>query len=100
MDREQVDRLSGVSALQIAAIAIGGSTVAAVATLLGLKRIGLLRRSVDGVTVAPPRPPQAKASESSAPPHFSEDAVLPGLTYTGADILAQDERDGRSPEGV
>ena len=45
MDSEKVDRLSALSALQIAVLAIAGSTVAAVATLIGLRRIGWVGKS-------------------------------------------------------
>lgn len=37
---------------------------------------------------------------SDAPGHFSEDAIVPGFTKTGAEVLREDNVSGRSPEGV
>jgi hypothetical protein len=101
MDKEKVDRLSDLSALQIALLAMAASTVAAVATLLGLRRLGIVRRRSNAHEVGVPAQPAVPVTTgASFPNHFSEDIVVPGLTHTGADVQAQDERDGRSPEGV
>jgi hypothetical protein len=101
MDREKVDRLSGLSALQIALLAIAGSTVAAVATLIGLRRTGMVRSRSDANQASVQLQPAVRVMTAAAVPnHFSEDIVLPGITFTGADVRVRDERDGRSPEGV
>jgi hypothetical protein len=101
MDKEKVDRLSGLSAVEIALLAMVGSTIAAVATSLGLRRLGITRGKPGTSQVeTPPQPAVPVITKTTVPAHFSEDVVVPGLTYTGADVRAQDERDGRSPEGV
>jgi hypothetical protein len=101
MDSEKVDRLSALSALQIAVLAIVGSTVAAVATLIGLRRLGLVgNRPDDESDAVQPQPAVGDRMSAGIPRHFSEDVVIPGVTYTGVDIRKQDERAGRSPEGV
>jgi hypothetical protein len=101
MDKEKVDRISGLGAVQIALLAIVGSTVAAVATLMGLRRLGIVRgNSGTSQAETPPQPAVPIITRTTVPAHFSEDVVVPGLTFTGADVRAQDERDGRSPEGV
>lgn len=99
MNQEKVDRLSGLGALQIAALAVGGSTIIALATLAALKRLGIVRGTPASEPAPTPQPAVPSRFRGDVPHHFTEDAV-PGLTYTGADILAQDEREGRSPEGV
>lgn len=98
MDSQKVDRLAGLTALQIAALALGGSTIAAVVTLIGLRRIGLVRARSDANPA--PRAAGPVMPAVAVPRHFSEDVVVPGITSTGADVRKQDERDGRSPEGV
>ena len=100
MEKEKVDRISGLGALQIAALAIGGSTIVALATLAALKRLGLVRGAPASEPDILPQPAVPTRSQTEVPHHFTEDVVVPGHTYTGADILAQDERAGRSPEGV
>jgi hypothetical protein len=98
MEREKVDRFSGLSALQIALLAMAASTVAAVGTLLGLRRFGIVRKPSGANEVAVPAVPTRTGT--SFPNHFSEEIVVPGITYTGAEVQKQDEREGRSPEGV
>lgn len=101
MDGEKVDRLAGLKAWQIAGIAMAGSTVAAIATLYGLQRLGLVRGWSRTIARRSERvEAQPAEGDATAPRHFSEDAVIPGLTHTGAEILAEDERHGRSAEGV
>jgi|SRR5947209_18407927 len=101
MDSEKIDRLSALSALQIAGLAIAGSTLVAVGTLFGLRRLGLVRRRpTENTETVEPQPAVPVVASSSIPNHFSEDAVIPGMTYTGADVRRQDELQGRSPEGV
>jgi hypothetical protein len=101
MNKEKVDRLSGLSAVQIAVLAMVGSTIAAVATLMGLRRLGIVRgKPAVSPAEVPPQPAVPIMTKTTVPAHFSEDIVVPGLTYTGADVRAQDERDGRSTEGV
>lgn len=98
METEKVDRLSGLSALQIALLAMAASTVAAVGTLLGLRRLGIVRKSSgtrEGAVRAVPG-----RTGAPFPHHFSEEIVVPGITSTGTDVQGQDEREGRSPEGV
>ncbi len=101
MESEKVDRLSALSALQIAGLAIAGSTLIAVATLIGLRRLGLVRSlPQENAGTGEPQPAVPVATSASIPKHFSENVVVPGITYTGADVRRQDEQDGRSPEGV
>jgi hypothetical protein len=99
MDSEKVDRLSALSALQIAALAIAGSTIAAVTTLIGLRRLGMVRRRTSE-NFENAQPSVQVRMPPTVPNHFSEEVVIPGVTYTGADVLRQDELEGRSPEGV
>jgi hypothetical protein len=101
MESEKVDRLSALSALQIAALAIAASTIAALATLIGLRRLGVVKiQSNQNPDDVQPQPAVPVVTSTTVPRHFSEDVVIPGMTYTGADIQRQDDRTGRSPEGV
>jgi hypothetical protein len=101
MDSEKVDRLSALSALQIAGLAIAGSTLVAIATLIGLRRLGVVRgRPKENAGDLGPQPAVPVVTSASIPNHFSEDVVIPGMTFTGVDIQRQDELEGRSPEGV
>lgn len=101
MDSEQVDRLSALSALQIAGLAIVGSTLVAVATLIGLRRLGVVRsRPMEYAGAPTAQPAVPVVTSTSVPNHFSEHIVIPGMTFTGADVRRQDELEGRSPEGV
>jgi hypothetical protein len=101
MNEKKVDRLSGLGALQIAVLAIVGSTIAAVTTSMALRRIGMVHgRSGANRAAVQPQPAVPVTTKTTVPTHFTEDIVLPGITYTGADVQEQDERSGRSPEGV
>ncbi len=101
MDSEKVDRLSALSALQIAVLAVAGSTLAAVATLIGLRRLGLVgNRPRDTPDEAQPQAAVGQRDAPGIPRHFSEDLVIPGVTHTGVEIREQDAREGRSAEGV
>jgi hypothetical protein len=37
---------------------------------------------------------------AAAPPHFTENIIVPGLTETGEQIMRDDAQHGRSPEGA
>jgi hypothetical protein len=101
MDSEKVDRLSALSALQIAVLAIAGSTVAAIATLIGLRRLGLAGNRPNGDSnTMQPQPAVGDRMSAEVPRHFSEDVVIPGMTFTGVDTRERDEQASRSPEGV
>ncbi len=93
MGNQKITERRELNALQIAGLAIVGSTLAAVATLIAVRRWGLVRR------------PKTEAEGSMVPRrtnpgHFSEDAIIPGFTYTGAEVEEQDSQSGRSSEGV
>ena len=47
-----------------------------------------------------PQPAVGDRMSAGVPRHFSEDVVIPGVTFTGVDVRAQDKREGRSAEGV
>ncbi|HEX6506984.1 MAG TPA: hypothetical protein VF221_05060 [Chloroflexota bacterium] len=101
MNQEKVARLSHLSAVQIAALAIVGSTVAALSVLFGLRGMGIVRSPGDmPVHDDAPQPMVDTTVLAPKPRHFTEDIVIPGKTFTGADVLEQDDRLGRSPEGV
>jgi hypothetical protein len=99
MESEKTDKLGELNGYQIAGLAILASTLAA----LGM--VFLLRRS--GVLGAPPLSPEMAtqpavphASDNGTPNHFTEELLVPGITYTGEEVAQQDREAGRSPEGV
>lgn len=47
-----------------------------------------------------PQPDVNTVMPAQVPTHFTENVIVPGFTETGADIEEQDDRLGRSPEGV
>lgn len=99
MDTKDVtNRLSTLSATEIAGGAIGFSLLAALTTMA----VTSLRRRLR----SPDRPPAPVEPMGDAvmpahiPNHFSEGIVVPGFTETGADVVRDDDNYGRSPEGV
>ncbi|HLJ67420.1 MAG TPA: hypothetical protein VKX16_08675 [Chloroflexota bacterium] len=90
-------KLGTLNAYQVAGLAVLTSTVAAIAVLIALRRF---------IAPAPAEPgSRGKVSlsgrgRSGVPHHFSEELIVPGFTETGAQVLAEDESSGRSPEGV
>ncbi len=101
MNQDNIDKLSELNKYQIAGLAVLGSTLAALSVVFTLRRLGLVRRpaapdAVDG----PAQTPEGAVMSTEIPHHFSEDLLVPGLTYTGAEVQQQDDHDGRSPEGV
>lgn len=112
MNQPTLDRLGRLNGFQIAALAFLTSATAAVAVLLTLRRFLFARApeqsddpdSGPDAAQAPsydmqqPETPEAMATV--VPHHFSENLVVPGLTKTGLEILQDDDRNGKSPEGV
>ncbi len=87
MEREKVDRLTGLSAMQIAVLAVAGSTIAAVATLFGVRRLALGAPRINRPGDIPEaQPAVATSTRAVLAAHFSEDTVVPGVTGTGADV--------------
>jgi hypothetical protein len=95
MDREKLLQLGRLNAVQIAVLSVATSAFAALAVLFSLRRF-IYRR--------PGTPDEDRrddhAPEGHARDHFSEDMLVPGLTHTGPEILAEDGKIGRSAEGV
>ncbi|MDQ2745517.1 MAG: hypothetical protein M3Z66_24935 [Chloroflexota bacterium] len=101
MNQDSIDKLSELNKYQIAGLAVLGSTLAALSVVFTLRRFGLVRRRAAPDAVdAPGQTPTGAAMSSEIPQHFSEDLLVPGITYTGAEVQQQDDHDGRSPEGV
>jgi hypothetical protein len=97
MSREKLIGLGRLNAYQIAGLSVVTSTVAALAVLFSVRRF--LHRS-GGVE----EPALAEAHQAADKPHvqdhFSENLLVRDITHTGAEILAEDGRKGRSSEGV
>ncbi len=101
MNQDGIDKLSDLNKYQIAGLALLGSTLAALSVIFTLRRFGLVSRRVAPEAMdAPGQTPDGAVMSSEIPHHFSEDLLVPGLTYTGAEVQQQDDHDGRSPEGV
>ncbi len=101
MNQDSIDKLSELNKYQIAGLAVLGSTLAALSVVFTLRRFGLIGRHVAPEAVdGPGQTPAGAIMSSEIPHHFSEDLLVPGLTYTGAEVQQQDDHDGRSPEGV
>jgi hypothetical protein len=100
MNREQ---LAELNAIQIAALTVLASTVAAVGVFMVVRRRGRRdeQRTEEGrLSQIPIQPAVNTVAPAEIPQHFSEDLVVPGFTETGAEIVKQDREEGRSPEGV
>jgi hypothetical protein len=99
MQREETDRLGDLNAYQIAGLALVASTLAALGVVFLLRRSGIL-----GSPALPPnfdkQPAVPHSPETGTPHHFSEELLVPGITYTGEEVAQQDAEVGRSPEGV
>ena len=99
MASESKDRLGDLKGYQIAGLALLASTLAALGVVFVLRRSGILS--------GPPLPPEMAtqpavphSTDEGTPNHFTEELLVPGLTYTGEEIAEQDREIGRSPEGV
>lgn len=88
MTRQELKGLAALNGYQVAGLAFVASAVAAVVTLVVLRR-----------TILRP-PPEAENTPPGAAVHFSEDLTIPGFTSTGEQIADRDANEGRSPEGV
>jgi hypothetical protein len=99
MQREETDRLGDLNAYQIAGLALVASTVAALGVVFLLRRSGIL-----GGPALPPgfetQPAVPHNPEPGTPDHFTEELLVPGITFTGKEVAQQDAEVGRSPEGV
>lgn len=98
MESEKVDRLGQLKGYQIAGLALVASTVAALAVVWTLRRLGILGPRQAGGDERQPAVPHGSHGET--PRHFSEELLVPGMTFTGEQVAAQDHEIGRSPEGV
>lgn len=95
MDRKHIATLARLKPYQIAGLAILTSTAASVGVLVALRRYVFPKVS------PPPDSPEADLNASKGvSPHFSEELTVPGFTHTGEEILEEDNRHGRSAEGV
>ncbi|HEX8919618.1 MAG TPA: hypothetical protein VF898_14030 [Chloroflexota bacterium] len=102
------DALPDAKAAQMAGITLIATVISALTALVVLFIIGARRgRSARKLQQAdaraarvPIQPAVNTTSASTMPPHFTEDLLVPGRTFTGPEILRQDERQGRSDEGV
>jgi hypothetical protein len=94
MNREQVKGLARLNGYQVAGLAFAASAVAAIATLVILRRT-ILRRP------EPAAPSLWEHPVDGPPPkHFSENLIIPGFTETGEQISRHDAEEGHSSEGV
>jgi hypothetical protein len=112
MNRDEIERrLRSIDTpVLLRLLGIVGAVILAAAVVL----IGTQRQSRESTTTGeearaeqqpsrqqpPIQPAVDTVLSASIPHHFSEDLVIPGFTATGADIVRQDDREGRSPEGV
>lgn len=102
MNRTVWNRLSPLQLAALAGIVVGGSAAIAVGVLL-IVRMGQARALADYAEKAeevPIQPSVATSTSSEVPHHFTEDIVVPDKTFTGLEIVEQDDQIGRSPEGV
>ena len=90
-------KLGTLNAYQIAGLAVLTSTAAAITVLLAMRRFAG-RTPVGAASARDSAPGEAMAAQ--IPHHFSENLLVPGFTETGAQVLEDDDRLGRSPEGV
>lgn len=109
--RRKDDRLAKLTPRKIVLGAAIWSFLASCATLAvvrflksrrtGTSREEVVRRMAEG-TVSPIEHPNVLTGTptTDAPPHFTEDIIVPGFTETGEQIMEQDAEHGRSPEGV
>lgn len=99
MESEKTDKLGELNGYQIAGLAILASTLAALGMVFLLRRSGLL-----GARPLPPematQPAVPHTQDNGTPNHFTEELLVPGITYTGEEVAEQDRVAGRSPEGV
>ncbi len=97
MDGKMEERLGRLNAYQIAGLAAVMSTAVALAVVALLRRFcvpsGTIRRggtsSATGETGMP-----------EVPHHFSEDLTIPGLTFTGSELIETEDQEGKHPEGA
>ncbi len=103
----QLDQISHSKTYRVAAFA--GIAAVFASTITALTVIFLLRwrRTVKAerqdelqVEEVPIQPALNTTAPAQMPDHFSEDLLVPRHTYTGGEIAEQDDREGRSPEGV
>lgn len=107
MARDDLDRLSKLNPLQLLAIGIGASVLAALAVLfaMGMRRRSMAQSSDPQNPLlyreeVPIQPAVDTVMQADVPQHFTEDVVIPGFTETGMDVEHQDETGGGSPQGV
>jgi hypothetical protein len=99
MDQEKVETRTELNGYQLAGLAVVASTVAALAVLYIVRLLGIVgpQAMPDGGDTQPAVP---HAPGDGASTHFSEELLVPGLTYSGVEVEEQDRTEGRSPEGV
>lgn len=98
MDRAKLDVRAPQGAVSVAALALFGSAIAAIATRYILRRT--LLSSGPRLRPTPVQPAIGKEMPDAVPSHFTEDLIVPGFTATGADVERQDDVFERSPSGV
>ena len=92
-----------IAGITLAATVLSTLTAVAVLFAIGTRRRRYAQRFERSDTDAariPVQPAVNTTTASAMPPHFSEDVLVPGRTFTGPEVLQQDERQGRSDEGV
>jgi hypothetical protein len=90
MNRDTIKHLSPV---QLAVAAITFSLLCSLGAYMVTRRLRL-HASI------PDQPAIDRPVSETAPPHFTEDMVIPGFTETGEQIEQDDDTTGRSPGGV
>lgn len=102
MTIQTTDRFSRLGAIQLAVLAVGASTIAALAVAYALRRLNVVRAPAPNATPGVDHTGSngQVAMPAQPPNHFSEDLVVPGRTYTGPEIVEQVDDAGQSPEGV
>ncbi|MGI8824247.1 MAG: hypothetical protein ACR2JC_01110 [Chloroflexota bacterium] len=101
MNTVSSDQRSVYGVAGIAALALLGSTAAAVAVLIAVRRRYAKAASRAGrANQTSVQPSVSTSMPSQTPRHFSENLLVPSMTHTGPEITAEDDALGRSPEGV
>lgn len=103
MERDQLRQTNARQVVGLAAVALLSSTLTALGVVFALRKrrkAALDRAAITRAENAPIQPAINTEAPSGVPDHFTENLLVPGHTYSGIQIEEQDDRLGRSPEGV
>jgi hypothetical protein len=90
-----------MAGLSFVALVSSALTALVIVFALSKRRQAVVERAaLERAESEPTQPAINTVTPTGVPDHFTEDLVVPGLTFTGAQIEDQDEKLGRSPEGV